>query len=74
MEYSAIPLFKSHYSLGKSILTLSKAGSSESDEPSSIIDIAKKLQLDNIYNGSIAIDYFFKRKKYFSQIEDKSSL
>ena len=32
------------------------------------------VQLDNIYNGSIAIDYFFKRKKYFSQIDDKSSL
>tara|TARA_Y100000748_G_C15285876_1_gene406442 strand:- start:417 stop:638 length:222 start_codon:yes stop_codon:yes gene_type:complete len=32
------------------------------------------VKLDNIYNGSIAIDYFFKRKKYFSQIEDKSSL
>jgi GT2 family glycosyltransferase len=32
------------------------------------------VQLDNIYNGSIALDYFFKRKKYFSQIDDKSSL
>jgi len=49
MEYSAIPLFKSHYSLGKSILTLAKAGSSEADEPSSIIDIAKKLSLENLY-------------------------
>ena len=28
-------------------------------------------QLDNIYNNSIAIDYFFKRKKYFSQISLK---
>ena len=44
MEYSAVPLFKSHYSLGKSILTLAKAGSSEEDEPSSVIDIAKNLQ------------------------------
>ena len=24
--------------------------------------------LDLIYNGSVAIDYFFKRKKYFNQI------
>ena len=32
------------------------------------------VHLDNIYNGSIAIDYFFKRKKYFSQIDNKSSL
>lgn len=46
--YSAAPLFKSHYSLGKSILTLAKAGSSEPDEPSSIIDIAKKLELKNV--------------------------
>ena len=28
-------------------------------------------QLDNIYDKSIAIDYFFKRKKYFSQISLK---
>ena len=28
-------------------------------------------QLDNIYDKSIAIDYFFKRKKYFSQISFK---
>lgn len=48
MEYSAIPLFKSHYSLGKSILTLAKSGSSEPDEPSSIIDIAKKLNLSSV--------------------------
>jgi len=47
--YSAVPLFKSHYSLGKSVLTLSKAGSSDPDEPSSIIDIAKKLNLDKVH-------------------------
>lgn len=48
MEYSAVPLFKSHYSLGKSILTLSKAGSSSEDEPDSIFDIAKKLGLGKV--------------------------
>jgi DNA polymerase III alpha subunit len=47
--YSALPFFKSHYSLGKSILTLAKAGASEPDEPSSIIDVAKKLELNSIY-------------------------
>ena len=46
--YSAVPIFKSHYSLGKSILTLSKAGSSAEDEPSSIFDIAKKLNLSTV--------------------------
>ena len=42
-----------------------------------IIDTRKNnnvVHLDNIYNKSIAIDYFFKRKKYFSQIEDSKSL
>ena len=28
-------------------------------------------KLDNIYNGSIVLDYFIKRKKYFSQISLK---
>ena len=39
-----------------------------------IIQIRKNnhiVQLDNIYDKSIAIDYFFKRKKYFSQISLK---
>lgn len=34
-----LPLFKSHYSLGASILTLKPRGESEPDEPDSIIDI-----------------------------------
>ena len=63
MEYSAVPLFKSHYSLGKSILTLSKAGSSEPDEPSSIIDIAKNLNLDNLYVVDDSISGFLEAYK-----------
>ena len=63
MEYSAIPLFKSHYSLGKSILTLAKAGSSEADEPSSIIDIAKKLSLENLYLVDDSISGFLEAYK-----------
>jgi DNA polymerase-3 subunit alpha len=63
MKYSAAPLFKSHYSLGKSILTLAKAGSSESDEPSSIIDIAKKLDLDNLYLVDDSISGFLEAYK-----------
>lgn len=46
--YSAIPLFKSHYSLGKSVLTLAPAGASSKDEPSSIFDLAKKLKLKKL--------------------------
>jgi DNA polymerase III alpha subunit len=47
-NYSAIPLFKSHYSLGKSVLTLSPAGPSEKDEPSSVFNIAEKLKLKSV--------------------------
>ena len=61
--YSAVPLFKSHYSLGKSILTLSKAGSSDQDEPSSIIDIAKKLNLDKVYLVDDSISGFLEAYK-----------
>jgi DNA polymerase III alpha subunit len=43
-----IPLFKSHYSIGKSILTLEKAGQSAEDGPDSIIDIAKEHKLHNV--------------------------
>lgn len=47
-NYSAIPLFKSHYSLGKSVLTLAPHGNSQEDEPCSIFDIAKSLKLDKV--------------------------
>jgi len=42
-----------------------------------IINVRKNnhiARLDNIYRKSVAVDYFFKRKKYFSQIEDSKSL
>ena len=46
--YRAIPLWKSQYSLGKSILTLYKTGESKEDEPQSIIDLAKGLDLKRV--------------------------
>ena len=61
--YSAVPLFKSHYSLGKSVLTLAKAGSSEPDDPSSVIDIAKKLNLSKIYLVDDSISGFLEACK-----------
>ena len=61
--YSAVPLFKSHYSLGKSVLTLAKAGSSEPDEPSSIIDIAKELKLEKVYLVDDSISGFLEAYK-----------
>lgn len=69
MDYSAIPLFKSHYSLGKSILTLSKAGSSSDYEPSSIIDIALKLKLDKVYLVEDSISGFLEAYKSCEEVK-----
>ena len=44
-----LPLFKSQYSLGRSILTLEKAGSSEESGPDSIVDIAVENNLSKIF-------------------------
>ena len=44
-----IPLFKSHYSLGRSILTLEKAGDTPAQFPDSILDIAKDNNLDKFF-------------------------
>jgi DNA polymerase III alpha subunit len=46
---SVIPLFKSQYSIGKSILTLQKAGESIKDGPDSIIDICLDNKLDSFF-------------------------
>lgn len=70
--YSAVPLFKSHYSLGKSILTLAKAGSSDADEPSSIFDIAKRLSLSKVAIVDDSISGFL--EAYKSCEEAKLSL
>lgn len=43
-----MPLFKSHYSLGRSILTLNKAGSGLEDGPDSIIDICAENDLKRV--------------------------
>lgn len=43
-----LPLFKSHYSIGKSILTLSKPSGIDREYPVSIFDIALEHQLDEV--------------------------
>ena len=68
-----VPLFKSHYSLGRSILTLEKAGETAENYPDSIIDIVK----NNKFNGwvsytnkknnsqtKVIVDGKLKREKY----------
>ena len=47
--FEVLPLFKSHYSIGRSILTLGSAGSSEETGPDSIIDICSAAKLDYFY-------------------------
>ena len=47
MKYNKIPIFKSHYSISRSILTLKEEGVSKSTEPDSIIDICKEYGLEN---------------------------
>lgn len=44
-----LPLFKSHYSLGRSILTLEKQGESSPEHPDSIIDIAKDNKITKLF-------------------------
>ena len=43
-----MPLFKSHYSLGRSILTLGKVDSGLENGPDSIIDICTKNDLNRV--------------------------
>src|SRR3954467_1396117 len=44
-----LPIFKSNYSLGRSILTLEKAGNSTPSEPDSIIDLALAHKLERVF-------------------------
>lgn len=55
--------------MGKSILTLSKAGSSEPDEPSSIFDIAKRLDLQKITLVEDSISGFLEAYKSSEEIK-----
>jgi DNA polymerase-3 subunit alpha len=54
-----LPIFKSHYSLGKSILTLNKYGSSEKNAADSVIDIAVDNNLSNIFLVEDNMSSFF---------------
>ena len=44
-----IPLFKSHYSIGKSNLTLKEKGSSVKNGPQSIIDLCLDKGIEDMY-------------------------
>lgn len=46
--YSTVPLFKSHFSLGKSILTLEKPSGKENTYPVSVFDLAARNNLPSV--------------------------
>ena len=62
-----LPIFKSHYSIGRSILTLEDEESSET-YPDSIIDIAKDNKMKEVYlvedNMSSFLQAYTNTKKY----------
>ena len=61
---SIIPLFKSHYSVGKSILTLEKATEITDSSPISIFSIAKKHGLKEITLVEDSISGFIQAYSY----------
>mgnify|MGYP001428222672 CR=1 FL=1 len=44
-----VPLFKSHYSIGRSVLTLRGLDSSKENEPDSIVDIAHSAGIKRVF-------------------------
>lgn len=64
-----LPLFKSHYSIGKSILTLDKAGSSSKEGSSSIIDIVKENKLEQAFLVEENMSSFLDAFKNFNSIK-----
>lgn len=64
----SLPLFKSTYSIGKSILTLDKYGTSSEDGSSSIVDIAKNNQLKQVFLVEDGMTAFLEAEKNFKDI------
>ncbi|MBN86511.1 MAG: hypothetical protein CL885_03205 [Dehalococcoidia bacterium] len=58
-----LPLFKSHYSIGKSILTLAHPDDSIEGGPSSVFEIAKRNNLDKIVFVEDSLIGFLEAKK-----------
>lgn len=49
MPYNVLPLFKTHFSIGKSILTLDDKDNCSADNPDSVFGIAKENNLSEIF-------------------------
>ena len=67
-----LPLFKSHYSLGKSILTLEKPDDTKDNGPDSIIKIAKDNKLENLFLVEDNMSGFL--QAYLNCLEEKIKL
>jgi DNA polymerase-3 subunit alpha len=65
--YDTIPLFKSHYSIGKSILTLEDKNDEE-NEPDSIIQIAKDNKLKKVFLVEDCFSGFLQAYKHLKVI------
>jgi len=64
-----LPFFKSHYSIGKSILTLDKAGTSGQDGSISIIDLVKDNNLKRAFLVEENMSSFLDAFKNFASIK-----
>ena len=68
----SIPVFKSHYSLGRSILTLSNENNEDKIAPDSIIDICKKNKLKEFFLAEDSMGGFL--EAYQNSKENKLQL
>lgn len=62
-----IPIFKSHYSIGKSILTLNPAGNKDSSQSDSIFDILIDNKIDTLVLVDDSPTGFLQARKYCSE-------
>ena len=65
---SIIPLFKSHYSIGKSVLTLEKAAEITDSSPISIFSIAKKHSLKELTLVEDSVSGFIQAYSYAKEM------
>ena len=63
----SIPLFKSHYSIGRSILTLEDTEDKRDNYPSSIVEIAKRNKMKSVFLIEDSMNGFLEAYKNLSE-------
>ena len=63
----SIPLFKSHYSIGRSILTLEDTEEKRENYPSSIVEIAKRNKMKSVFLVEDTMNGFLEAYKNLSE-------